>query len=84
MPLKAIICPHCNKKMLFTITSDDVDLSSGKLPAPLYVKHSSKICQKTTTVYLDSDLRISLMDKGIEDGSKWKFVKSVNSLDDSG
>ena len=83
MPLKAILCPHCNKKMLFTISQNDIDLS-GKQPAPLYVKHSSKICQKSSTIYLDSELRISLIDKAIEDGSKWKFVKSINSLNPSG
>lgn len=84
MPLKAILCAHCNKKMLFTITSDDVDLTSGKLPAPIYVKHSLENCEKTSTIYLDSELHISLIDKGIEDGSKWKFVKSINSLNSSG
>ena len=84
MPLKAIICPHCNKKLLFTISFNDVDLTSGKLPAPLYVKHSSKVCEKTTTIYLDSELRISLMDKGVQDGSKWKFVKFIDSLNPSG
>ena len=83
MPLKAILCPHCNKKMLFTISQKDIDLS-GKQPAPLYVKHFLKDCEKTSTIYFDSELHISLIDKGIEDGSKWKFVKSINSLNSSG
>jgi len=65
--------------MQFYVTKDEVDLS-GRFPAPLYVQHDTSNCSKISTVYFDAELRVALIFKGMEDGSKWKFVKNIKSM----
>ena len=64
--------------MQLYINKDEVDLS-GRFPAPLYIQHDSKDCGEFSTAYFDAELRLSLIFKGKEDGSKWKFVNIVKS-----
>ena len=65
--------------MQFYVKEDEIDLS-GRFPAPLYVKHNNNKCNGMSTVYFDSELRVSLIYKGLEDCSKWKFVNKITSV----
>ena len=64
--------------MQFFVNEDEIDLS-GRFPAPLYVKHDDDTCNGFSTAYFDSQLRLSLIFKGLEDCSKWKFVNKIKS-----
>ncbi|UCD00967.1 MAG: hypothetical protein JSV23_08785 [Promethearchaeota archaeon] len=55
MPLRFNTCPHCNKKIIFKIEMDDIN--SNQYPAPVYIK--CKSCNKLSTFYVDSLLRVS-------------------------
>lgn len=55
MPLRFNICPHCNKKIIFNIEMKDID--SSQYPAPVYIV--CKSCNKLSTFYVDSLLRVS-------------------------
>ncbi len=55
MPLRFNICPHCNEKIIFKIETNDID--SSNYPAPVYIVCNS--CNKLSTFYVDSLLRIS-------------------------
>ena len=58
MPLRFNFCPHCEKKIIFKIEIDDID--SSRYPAPVYIICNS--CNKLSTFYVDSLLRISYKD----------------------
>jgi len=55
MPLRFNTCPHCNNKIVFQIETKDID--SKQYPAPVYIK--CKSCEKLSTFYVDSLLRVS-------------------------
>ncbi len=55
MPLKFNSCPHCSNKIRFRIEMEDID--SKQYPAPVYIK--CKSCEKLSTFYVDSQLRVS-------------------------
>jgi len=55
MPLRFNKCPHCNKKIIFNIQMNDIN--SSQYPAPVYIV--CKSCNKLSTFYVDSLLRIS-------------------------
>jgi hypothetical protein len=55
MPLRFNTCPHCNKKIIFKIETDNID--SSHYPAPVYIVCNS--CNNLSTFYVDSLLRIS-------------------------
>ncbi len=55
MPLRFNSCPHCNSKITFRIEMGDID--SKQYPAPVYIICSS--CNKLSTFYMDSLLRVS-------------------------
>ena len=55
MPLRFNTCPHCNNKIVFQIEMEDID--SKQYPAPVYIK--CKSCEKLSTFYVDSLLRVS-------------------------
>ena len=55
MPLRFNNCPHCTKKIVFKIEMEDID--SSQYPAPVYIM--CNICNKLSTFYVDSLLRIS-------------------------
>ncbi len=50
-------CPHCEKRIFFKMSSDDIDTS--KYPAPAYLVHNDPECNKLSTFYFDSLLRVS-------------------------
>ncbi|MFX1308757.1 MAG: hypothetical protein ACFE9M_03185 [Promethearchaeota archaeon] len=55
MPLRFNSCPHCEGKIIFQIEKDDID--SSQYPAPIYIL--CKNCNKVSTFYVDSLLRVS-------------------------
>ncbi len=55
MPLRFNSCPHCNSKITFKIEMEDID--SKQYPAPVYIICRS--CNKLSTFYMDSLLRVS-------------------------
>lgn len=55
MPLRFNTCPHCNEKIIFDIQIDDIN--SSQYPAPVYI--ICKSCNKLSTFYVDSLLRVS-------------------------
>jgi len=59
MPLKALKCPICGELAVFTVTSKAVE-GATKYPVPFEVTHRDH----TFTVYLDSALLISRVEKG--------------------
>ncbi|MFW9829301.1 MAG: hypothetical protein ACFFEY_17125 [Candidatus Thorarchaeota archaeon] len=58
MQIRFNFCPHCNSKISFRIKMEDID--SKKYPAPVYI--ICKICQKLSTFYVDSLLRVSYIE----------------------
>ena len=55
MPLRFNTCPHCSGRVIFKIEIDDID--SSHYPAPVYIICNS--CNKLSTFYVDSLLRVS-------------------------
>jgi hypothetical protein len=56
MPQKRFnYCPHCDKKIVFEIELKDIN--SSQYPAPVYIL--CKLCNKLSTFYVDSFLRVS-------------------------
>ena len=55
MPLRFNFCPHCDSKITFRIEMEDID--SKQYPAPVYI--ICKSCNKLSTFYVDSLLRVS-------------------------
>ncbi len=78
MVLKVYVCPHCQNQIRFKIDTNDID-HTFRYPAPIYIKHANGKCNKTSTCYLDSELRISLFIKEKENTSKWAFCKEIKS-----
>ncbi|MHA1821064.1 MAG: hypothetical protein ACTSU2_06225 [Promethearchaeota archaeon] len=77
MGLKVIFCPYCHKKILFFASRNQVDHESKRYPTPLYVKHDVKGCGNTITVWFDSKMRVSRVDKGIIDTHRWAFCNEI-------
>ena len=55
LPLRFNFCPHCGEKILFEIEMKDIN--SSQYPAPVYIL--CKLCNKLSTFYVDSFLRVS-------------------------
>ena len=58
MPLRFNFCPHCSEKILFEIEMKDIN--SSQYPAPVYIL--CKLCNKLSTFYVDSFLRVSFIE----------------------
>ncbi|MFX0039446.1 MAG: hypothetical protein ACFFCY_13190 [Promethearchaeota archaeon] len=58
MPLRFNFCPHCNEKIVFEIELGDINPS--QYPAPVYIL--CKFCNKLSTFYVDSFLRVSYIE----------------------
>jgi len=65
MPLRFNNCPHCEKKIVFKIEMEDIDPS--QYPAPVYIM--CNVCNKLSTFYVDSLLRISYKELEKKPGS---------------
>ncbi|MHA1252609.1 MAG: hypothetical protein ACTSRP_21665 [Candidatus Helarchaeota archaeon] len=50
-------CPHCGKKIVFRIENGDINREI--FPAPAYIIHKDDSCNKLSTFYFDSLLRVS-------------------------
>ncbi|MHA1986889.1 MAG: hypothetical protein ACW98D_09640 [Promethearchaeota archaeon] len=66
MPLRFNTCPHCSNKIIFNIKIDDID--SSQYPAPIYIMCHS--CNKLSTFYVDSLLRVSYKELEKKTGGK--------------
>jgi len=66
MPLRFNTCPHCSNKIKFTIEMEDID--TGQYPAPVYIICHS--CNKLSTFYVDSLLRVSYKELEKKTGGK--------------
>ncbi len=75
MVLKVSSCPHCNSKIFFRIELSDIN--NERFPAPVYIEHKNGICDKTSTFYVDSKLRISYSTKEKKAGA----LKILNTID---
>ncbi|MFX1273513.1 MAG: hypothetical protein ACFFBP_20990 [Promethearchaeota archaeon] len=78
MPLRYNTCPHCNKRITFKIEKEDIDHSL--YPAPFYLFHKEDSCNKISTFYVDSLLRVSykeLEKKKSKVGSKIKLIETI-------
>ena len=81
MPLRFNFCPHCNRKIIFKIELKDIDTSL--YPAPFYLIHKSKICNKQSTFYVDSLLRVAYTEPEIKKSktnSKIKTIETIESI----
>jgi len=58
LPLRFNFCPHCSEKILFEIEMKDIN--SSQYPAPVYIL--CKLCNKLSTFYVDSFLRVSFIE----------------------
>lgn len=67
-------CPHCEQKIIFEITKDDIDTSI--YPAPVYIIHDDESCGKVSTFYVDSLLRVSYKELEKKPGA----IKTINTL----
>ncbi|MHA1148399.1 MAG: hypothetical protein ACTSR8_09145 [Promethearchaeota archaeon] len=50
-------CPHCEKRIIFQIEMEDIN--PNQYPAPVYILHKDESCNKLSTFYVDSLLRVS-------------------------
>ena len=66
MPLRFNTCPHCSNKIRFNIEMEDIDTS--QYPAPVYI--TCNTCQKLSTFYVDSLLRVSYKELKKKPGGK--------------
>lgn len=74
MPLRFNSCPHCNKRIIFKIETKDID--SSQFPAPVYIHHDDKSCDKISTFYVDSLLRVSYKELEKKSGA----IKTIETL----
>ena len=75
MPLKVSECPHCNARIFIKI--EESDINPVKFPAPVYVIHKNGVCDKLSTVYVDSQLRISYSSPEKKEGA----IKTLEAFD---
>ncbi|MHA1884919.1 MAG: hypothetical protein ACW96S_07705 [Promethearchaeota archaeon] len=66
MPFKFNTCPHCEKKITFSIEISDIDPS--QYPAPVYIQ--CKFCNALSTFYVDSLLRVAYKELEKKPGGK--------------
>ncbi len=71
MPLRFNFCPFCNEKIMFRIEKEDINPSH--YPAPVYIL--CKFCNKLSTFYVDSFLRVSY----IEPDKKSGGIKTIKT-----
>jgi len=78
MPLRYNYCPHCHQRIVFKVEMEDIDQSL--YPAPIYLHHKSESCNKISTFYVDSLLRVSYMElekKKSKTGSNIKLIETI-------
>ncbi len=78
MPLKFDFCPYCQRKIVFNLTEADID--TAHYPSPIYIHHTDKTCNKTSTFYVDSLLRVSYKELEKKESITGNKVKTVNTI----
>ena len=74
MPISFNTCPHCNQKIVFKIEKEDID--SSQYPAPVYIHHIDESCNKISTFFVDSLLRVSYKELEKKAGA----IKTIDTL----
>lgn len=72
MPLRFNYCPHCNEHITFRIENTDID--QDFYPAPVYMICNH--CDKLSTFYVDSNLRVSYKELEKKPGGKSTITAS--------
>ncbi|MFX1443400.1 MAG: hypothetical protein ACFFHV_08305 [Promethearchaeota archaeon] len=71
-------CPYCNKRIVFNIEMIDIDQSL--YPAPVYILHKDESCNKISTFYVDSLLRVSYKELGKKKSITGSEIKILETL----
>jgi len=71
MPIRFNTCPHCEERIIFDIEMEDIN--SSQYPAPVYIV--CKSCNKLSTFYVDSLLRVSYKELGKKSGG----IKTIDT-----
>ncbi len=71
-------CPYCNKRIVFKIEKEDIDQSL--YPAPVYILHKDESCNKTSTFYVDSLLRVSYKELGKKKSITGRDIKTIETI----
>jgi DNA-directed RNA polymerase subunit RPC12/RpoP len=71
-------CPYCNERIVFKIEKEDIDQSL--YPAPVYILHKNKSCNKISTFYVDSLLRVSYKELGKKQSLTGCEIKIIETL----
>jgi len=74
MVLRFNSCPHCNARIMFRVSLEDIDTS--KYPAPVYILHDDDSCGKISTFFLDSLLRVSYKEVEKKPGA----IKTIKTI----
>ena len=78
MPLRFNTCPHCKKRITFRIEMEDIDPSL--YPAAFYLYHKNKDCNKISTFYVDSLLRVSFIEPEKKKPKSGIIIKTIETL----
>ncbi|MFX1257149.1 MAG: hypothetical protein ACFFAN_04790 [Promethearchaeota archaeon] len=78
MPLRFNYCPYCEQKIVFKIEMNDID--STLYPAPVYIIHKDRSCNKLSTFYLDSKLHVSYKELEKQKSKTKKKIKTIKTL----
>ena len=71
-------CPYCNKRIIFKIEFNDID--SSLYPAPVYIHHKDDSCNKISTFYVDSLLRVSYTEPGKKKSITGRDIKTIKTI----
>ncbi|MBN1800602.1 MAG: hypothetical protein JW891_03800 [Candidatus Lokiarchaeota archaeon] len=78
MPTRYNYCPHCNKQIVFKIELEDIDTSL--YPAPFYLYHKNDECNKVSTFYVDSLLRVSYTELEKKKSKTGGIIKTIETI----
>jgi len=71
-------CPYCNQRIIFKIGLSDIDQSH--YPAPVYLHHKDDNCDKISTFYVDSLLRVSYKELGKKKSITGREIKILETI----
>lgn len=71
-------CPYCKKKIVFMIEKTDIDTTF--YPSPVYIIHKDPSCNKLSTFYVDSLLRVSYIEPEKKTSLTKKPIKTIQTL----
>ena len=79
MPIRYNTCPHCNQRIIFKIEMEDID--SSLYPAPFYLLHKDKACNKLSTFYVDSKLQVAYKELEKKKSITGSTIKTIKTLE---